>query len=169
MTIARQERKSRRRAGCGAAGLAVALCVLTMAPGRIGATTTELVVADEYTGLAIYGFDPVAYFTDAAAAPGRPDLELRLAGVVWRFCNRGNLSAFAADPEVFMPRFGGRDPISIARGASAAGHPRLWLIVGKRLYLFYSEQARDAFAADPGRAIDAAERRWPQVRRSLVP
>jgi hypothetical protein len=168
MTIARQERKSWRGAA-GAAGLAAALCILTLVPGRVDAVTTETVVADEYTGLAIYGFDPVAYFTDSAAVTGRPDLELRFAGAVWRFRNRGNLGAFAADPEIFMPRFGGHDPISIARGASAAGHPRLWLIAGKRLYLFHSEQARDTFAANPERAIDAAERRWPLVLRTLVP
>jgi hypothetical protein len=68
-----------------------------------------------------------------------------------------------------MPRFGGHDPISIGRGATAPGHPLLWLIAGKRLYLFHSEAARAAFASDPDRAIAAAERLWPDVSRSLVP
>jgi hypothetical protein len=41
------------------------------------ATTTEWVVTNPRTGLAIAGFDPVAYFIDAAATPGRPDFEFR--------------------------------------------------------------------------------------------
>ena len=70
--------------------------------------------------------------------------------MIWRFRNEGNRAAFVADPEVYMPRFGGYDPVAVARGASAPGHPELWLIAEERLYLFYSAAARDAFAGDPG-------------------
>jgi hypothetical protein len=133
------------------------------------AATTERIVSDPSSGLAISGYDPVAYFTDAAAQPGRPEFELRLAGVTWRFRNEGNRAAFAANPEVFMPRFGGYDPIAVGRGASAPGHAELWTITEKRLYLFYSTAARDAFAGAPGPAIDAAERGWPNVLRTLSP
>lgn len=167
MTAARQRRKSRRLA---------ALFLLALAgPGSFaggppaGAATTEMVVSDPRTGLAIGGYDPVAYFTDAAAKRGRPEFELRHAGVTWRFRNEGNRAAFVADPAVYMPRFGGYDPTSVARGASAAGHPELWTIAEDRLYLFYRAAARDTFAADPRRVIEAAERAWPDVQRTLSP
>ena len=87
----------------------------------------------------------------------------------WRFRNEGNRAAFIADPAIFMPQFGGYDPVAIARGGSAPGHPELWIIAEDRLYLFYSAAARDAFVADPGPAIDAAERVWPAVLRRLAP
>src|ERR1700737_3359233 len=51
------------------------------------AATTERVVANRYSGLAIEGYDPVAYFTDAAATQGRPEYEAAESGVVWRFRN----------------------------------------------------------------------------------
>ena len=70
------------------------------------------------TGLAISGFDPVAYFTDGKARLGRADLELSQGGAVWRFGNWANRAAFEADPGVYTPRFGGFDPVAIARGAS---------------------------------------------------
>lgn len=152
-----------------AAWVAAVGCGMGLAPTMIAAATTGLVVADERSGLAIYGFDPVAYFTEAAARPGQPELELRFAGAVWRFRNPGNRSAFAANPEVYAPRFGGHDPISIGHGASAPGHPLLWLIEGKRLYLFHSEASRAAFIPAPDRAIAGAERHWPAVARTLVP
>ena len=49
------------------------------------------------------------------------------------------------------------------------GNPSLWLIAEKRLYLFYSAEARAAFARDTGTAIEAAERNWPAVQRTPGP
>lgn len=169
MTGPRREWKSLRAAAlvCAAVGGLFGLDALRSPP--TGAATTERVVSDPNSGLAISGFDPVAYFTDAAPKPGQADYELRFAGVIWRFHNAGNRAAFAANPDIFMPRFGGYDPISVARGASAPGHPELWSIAEDRLYLFFSTAARDAFERNPASAIDAAERRWPQVLRTLSP
>jgi YHS domain-containing protein len=117
----------------------------------------------------IGGFDPVAYFIEAKPRLGSADFELSFAGTVWRFCNEGNRAAFLADPPVYMPRFGGYDPISLARGATAPGHGELWAIADERLYLFFTAAARDTFSSDPVSAVDAAERAWPAVLRRLVP
>ncbi len=151
--------------------LALALTGLAapMLPGIGFAATTERVVSDPYSGLAIGGYDPVAYFTDRKPVLGSAYLELSFAGVVWRFGNEGNRAAFVADPDVFMPRFGGHDPLSVGRGGSALGHGMLWAIVEDRLYLFVSAQARDAFLKSPHATIDAAERAWPGVLRTLSP
>jgi hypothetical protein len=170
MTAARQERKSRWLTIPAAfVGATVASGVLGLASAAIGAVTSEVVVANRHTGLAIDGFDPVAYFVDDAAKAGRAELEFQFAGATWRFHNEGNRAAFAADPDVYIPRFGGHDPIAVARGVATPGHPRLWLIAEKRLYLFFSAASRAAFAENPDRAIDAAERHWPEVLRTLVP
>jgi hypothetical protein len=67
-----------------------------------------------------------------------------------------------------MPRFGGHDPIAAARGAGTAGHPGLWVIADKQLYLFYSSETRAQFVDDPEQAIDAAERHWPEISRTLT-
>jgi YHS domain-containing protein len=170
MTAARRERKVRRSALLlRSAGAFLALWAgygLTATPMR--AATTELVVMNRHTGLAVDGFDPVAYFTEAAPRRGRAEFEARSSGATWRFANEGNRAAFASAPDVYMPRFGGYDPVAVARGGAAAGHPELWLIVRQRLYLFYSEDARAAFAADPEDAIAAAERHWPEVQRTLA-
>ena len=146
MTAARQERKSRRFRAFLAAFLADMGAGGGLAATAIGAATTEWVVVNRYTGLAIDGFDPVAYFVDAAPKEGRAELELRSGGAIWRFRNEGNRSAFAGAPEVYTPRFGGHDPMAVARGAATPGHPELWLIAEQRLYLFYSAEARAAFA-----------------------
>ena len=78
-------------------------------------------MVDWHTGLAIDGYDPVAFFTDGKPVQGSADLELRYGGVVWRFTNVGNRAAFAAAPNVYMPQYGGYDPVGVARGARGRG------------------------------------------------
>jgi len=132
------------------------------------AATTERVVANRYSGLAIEGFDPVAYFIDRTAMQGVAEFEAEQGGVAWRFRNDGNRASFVAHPEVYGPQFGGYDPIDVTRGVTVAGNPRFWVISGNRLYLFSREQSRDAFAADPARFLKEATARWPELVRTLA-
>jgi hypothetical protein len=166
MTAQRQEtRRGRGKTGFAALLSALAAAVLCLAAQ---AATTERLVADRMTGLAIGGFDPVAYFTDARPLAGRPDLELAQGGAIWRFRNEGNRAFFVSHPEIYGPQFGGYDPTDVVRGVAVAGHPRLWLIAGQRLYLFGRQEARDAFAADPARYVREAPARWPALRDTLA-
>jgi hypothetical protein len=132
------------------------------------ASTTEHVVVDRYTGLAIYGIDPVAYFSKGGPTAGRENFELRHAGAVWRFENEGNKAAFAADPDVYMPRFGGYDPVGVSRGVATPGNPALWVVGDRRLYLFYTAEARAAFLANPADVIAGATARWAAVKSELA-
>lgn len=145
-------------------GLLAALTCATVAP----AAAPEPLVVNPKTGLALSGFDPVAYFTDGKPQFGRPELEFRNNGAVWRFRNEGDRAAFADHPEVYMPRFGGYDPVAVARGTSVPGHPLFWAVSGERLYLFYRAEARAEFLADPGGVIARATRKWPEVARSIA-
>jgi hypothetical protein len=149
-------------------GCFLALAAMFPAQG-VDAATTERIVVDRHTGLAISGFDPVAYFTDAVPRRGVAEYELPSAGVTWRFRNEGNMAAFEADPEIYSPQFGGYDPVGVARGVAAAGHPQLWLIHAKRLYLFQSAETRERFSTDPDAVRALAVERWPDVERDLVP
>lgn len=154
----------------GACSAAAIGCVLAIALAlQVHAATTERIVTDRNTGLAISGFDPMVYFIDAVPRMGKADHELASSGVTWRFRNEGNMAAFAADPEIYSPQFGGYDPLGVARGVAVAGHPRLWLVHEKRLYLFQSVETRERFSADPDAVRAVAEEKWPDVMRELVP
>ena len=137
-------------------------------PFAARAATTERVIVNRYSGLAIQGFDPVAYFVDARPMIGLPEFEASEAGVVWRFRNEGNRASFVAHPDIYGPRFGGYDPCDLARGVTFPGNPRFWLISEQRLYLFGREENRDAFAADPQRFLREANTRWPALEQGLV-
>lgn len=147
--------------------MAIALAT-PLAGGGAAAATTERLVVDHVTGLAIGGIDPVAYFTDGAMLPGLPDFEAAALGGIWRFRNPDNRTYFLAAPEIYAPQFGGYDPVDVARGVAVPGVPRLWLIHNKRLYLFSREESRDAFAASPEQALHGALSAWPALRDSLA-
>ena len=167
MTAQRQERYGWRP------GIAIfALLAGLFAPFSLDLTaraqTTERVVVNRYSGLAIEGFDPVAYFTDSQAAQGVADFETAEAGAVWRFRNEGNRASFVTHPEIYGPQFGGYDPVDLGRGVTYAGSPRFWAIADQRLYLFGHEENRDAFTANPARFLKDATVRWPALEQGLA-
>lgn len=163
MTVQRQE-------SYGIVGLAAVLGLLlasSMQPA--GSATTERVVVGRFSGLAIGGYDPVAYFTDHRPLAGDPAIEAASAGAIWRFRNESNRAFFLENPAIYGPSFGGYDPVDVARGVAVAGDPRLWIVAGQRLYLFARDETRVSFAADPARVIEAANARWQTVIQELVP
>jgi hypothetical protein len=172
MTTARQKRKQFCTVAAAGAGLLAyggLVCGLTAGPPIARAVATERIVVNWHNGLAIDGYDPVAFFTDGKPIAGSADLELRYGGAVWRFANSGDRAAFAANPDIYMPQYGGYDPLGVARGVAVAGNPNAWLISGEKLFLFYDGDRRDTFAANPGRIIGPADRKWPVLLRTLTP
>ncbi|MGO8911278.1 MAG: YHS domain-containing (seleno)protein [Bradyrhizobium sp.] len=178
MTAQRQERNvswSGIRFRPGIALFILLASLLAVGLGGLGssgfvaqAATTERVVANRFSGLAIEGYDPVAYFVDGSPMIGLPEFEASEAGVVWRFRNEGNRASFVAHPDIYGPQFGGYDPVDLARGVTVAGNPRFWAISGERLYLFAREEHRDAFAADSERFLPRANSRWPALEQDLA-
>ncbi len=166
MTAARQQRK---RYGARLSAVTAFIFAVAAFTAAWQAAATERIVVAWHTGLAIDGYDPVAFYTDGKPTLGSPDFEFSYGGTVWRFRNVGNRSAFAARPDVYMPRFGGYDPVGVARGVAVAGNPGVWLISGERLFLFYDRSRLEIFVANAERIAAAADRKWPEVLRTLSP
>jgi YHS domain-containing protein len=144
------------------------VALLSSGPGcKVWAAVTERIVVNRYSGLAIDGFDPVAYFTDGEAVMGQAELEASQGGVVWRFRSEANRVAFLAHPEVYGPQFGGYDPVDVARGKVIAGRPQLWAVFGQRLYLFSREENQRAFASDAAAIAKQAGNAWPTLLETL--
>ncbi|PZQ17120.1 MAG: hypothetical protein DI565_07010 [Ancylobacter novellus] len=133
------------------------------APAKATPGLNDRIVSDPSTGIALYGFDPVAYFTEGRAVPGRRDVEAEWGGAAWRFANEANRAVFLSSPETYAPRFGGYDPAAVVSGAAIAGHPLLFRIEPDGLYLFRSSEGRDAYVD-----IAAARRVWPKIEAGLA-
>lgn len=161
-------RRRLRQRATGAA-LAVVLATLAALPGPAQASDAlnERIVHDPYTGLALGGYDPVAYFIDGVAVVGTPRHEVVWDGGYWRFANSGNAAAFADAPAVYAPLFGGHCITSLARGVLQAGDPTRFTIYRTRLVFFATAADAATFAATPEDVLRRALERWPALADTL--
>jgi YHS domain-containing protein len=127
----------------------------------LGANAGEV---NEAGGLAIKGYDPVAYFREGVPAKGLADLRLPYKGVTYLFKTPANRDAFRATPDKFLPEYGGFCAYGVANGYKADIDPAAFTLVGGKLYLNYNAQVKADWQKDTMGHIRRADDRWPQVR-----
>lgn len=132
-----------------------------------GAGIAHAGVVYEADGLAIGGYDPVAYFTDEKPVLGDPAHSLEWRGAVWRFKDAANKRSFEADPAKYAPRYGGYCAWAVSQGYTASTDPDAWSIVDGKLYLNYSKTVRLRWGLDKVGNIADADRNWPGLRTGL--
>ena len=93
-------------------------------------------------GIGAAGYDPVAYFTDGAAVRGSEAFAVEHAGVTYRFASAAHRDAFAAEPERYLPRYGGYCAYAAAKGALAPTDPEAFSVIDGKLYFNYSQENR---------------------------
>lgn len=114
-------------------------------------------------GLAIRGYDPVAYFRDGGPVPGRPEFAVRHGGALWRFASAGHKALFEADPERYLPAYGGFCAYGTSRGYLVKIEPEAWSIVDGRLYLNYDLDVRKTWLGRTKAHIARADGNWPRL------
>jgi hypothetical protein len=60
-----------------------------------------------WQGIAVKGYDPVAYFTKGQPMKGKKKFEFEWNGAKWRFADAEHLDLFKSDPEKYAPQYGG--------------------------------------------------------------
>ncbi len=114
-------------------------------------------------GLAIGGYDAVAYFDANDAIRGDQRYYHDWNGATWQFANAANRDAFAADPHAYAPQYDGYCAWAAARSYKANGDPEVWDIVDGRLYLNYSRGVQRRWEQDIPGFIAQADAAWPSV------
>ncbi|MEC9367542.1 MAG: YHS domain-containing (seleno)protein [Pseudomonadota bacterium] len=127
------------------------------APGQV------LVNGKPAPGLAVHGYDVVAYHTEHKPVQGDAGFAAVHGGATYRFASQGNLDAFTANPAKFAPAYGGYCAYGVAVGAKFDGDPRFWKIVDGKLYLNLSQDIQQAWNKDISGNIRKAEGNWPKL------
>jgi YHS domain-containing protein len=127
----------------------------------------ETMQRDLGSGLALNGFDPVAYQADGRATPGQAEHELVHDGAVWRFASEANLEAFRDAPAIYAPAFAGFDPTGVVAGVAVDTDPRLFAIIGSRLFLFRTAENRRSFVENAA-LLRLANDNWNEVARTIA-
>jgi YHS domain-containing protein len=145
-----------------ARGLAAAAVLVALLAGAASAHALDPVDTN-WRGLAISGYDPVAYFTDGKPVEGSSDFTTTWQGATWRFASAAHRDRFVADPDGFAPQYGGYCAWAVANGKTAGIDPEAWKIVAGKLYLNYSKDVQARWEKDVPGNIAKADANWPKL------
>jgi len=152
-----------RRQFIGRAGAAALALAVTAATGFPAMAAGDEVFTGLVDGVAVGGYDPVAYFTQNKPVPGDAGITTDYMGATWRFASAQNRDAFVADPKRYAPQYGGYCAYAVASGYTAKGDPQAWKIVDGKLYLNYSKGVQKRWVQDIPGYITKADGNWPSV------
>jgi len=113
----------------------------------------------EKSGLALDGYDVVSYFKENPEK-GTESYSYEWNGSEWLFSTAENRSEFIANPEKFVPQFGGYCTKAVSAGFTAPGDPNVWLVKDERLYIFSGEEVKNEFLENPHQIIEACAKEW---------
>lgn len=128
--------------------------------------TTQAVYTQE--GVAIKGYDPVAYFTQGKPVKGSPKHKATFSGAEWHFSSAENRDLFESDPQKYAPQYGGYCAWGVsAKGKAFATSPQAWRIVDNKLYLNYDKNVQSRWTKDTNGHISSADKKWPKLKKNL--
>lgn len=111
-------------------------------------------------GIAIRGYDPVAYFKESAPVKGSKDFSYTWQGVQWNFKDAANLVLFKSNPEKYSPQFGGYCAYGVSEDHKSPTEPAAFTIVDDKLYLNYSLKVKELWIKDTSGRIKKGETYW---------
>lgn len=142
---------------------AIFLVALALAPPGAhaqGAPERERLLVFHRGGVAIYGYDVVAYHRAGEARRGLPIFEVEHGGYLWHFESDLNAERFRDDPQRYVPAYGGFGALGVAEGYLTDGDPETWSVRDGRTYLFFSPSLLRRWLEDAGANIRRADRNW---------
>ncbi|MCA1409102.1 hypothetical protein I6F26_26590 [Ensifer sp. IC3342] len=121
-----------------------------------------------FGGVAIMGYDPVAYFTEGRAVRGSEEFSYEWLGTPWHFANAKHREIFISDPLKYAPQYGGYCAGEVTNGSATANiDPEAFKIIDGKLYLTYDKGSADWFAANAAETVPKADGNWPKVAADL--
>ena len=143
--------------------LLIAVCALltvaTATASAVDSKTSPKVNVDQ-SGLALQGFDPVAFFTQSQAVLGKADQTATHAGATYRFADAKNKALFVAEPTKYVPQYGGFCAFGASKGQCFPIDISTWQVMNGKLYFNKSGEVRQKMDAETTKVIKEADMWW---------
>ncbi len=134
----------------------------------VGATHANEFVNALPDGVAMDGFDVVAYHTLGEPTKGDAAHAVEYKGKTWLFSSADNASAFAALPAQYEPEHNGWCSYAVSEGYGAeVDFVNGWAVLDGKLYLNWNAEVRNDFVAQRSKRIPEAEKLWKSVHAGL--
>ena len=119
------------------------------------------------SGVAIYGYDPVAYFTAGKAIKGKKEFAVNASGVTYYCSNQTNQQLFIDNYKKYEPQYGGWCAYAMgASGEKVEIDPGTFKIVNGKLYLFYNayfNNTLNSWNKDETNLKNKADKNWANI------
>ena len=145
-------------------GISVALFIVSLSYATASHAQKAKTVNVDKKGLALKGYDPVAYFKDHKAVKGNAKYKLRHGAAVWYFASDEHRQAFKSNPGKYKPRYGGYCAWAMSQGKLADIDPKAWKIHAGKLYLNYNKAIQRKWEKNMKAFIRDADEKWPKVQ-----
>jgi YHS domain-containing protein len=149
--------------------MATIVFAAAMAAGGASAFADDSVNTGYFGGVAIMGYDTVAYFTDNRAVKGSEEYSYEWLGMPWHFASKEHQEMFMSEPTKYAPQYGGYCAGEVAGSGSVTINvdPEDFKIIDGKLYLIYDPGNADVFADNAKDLVPKAETNWPIVKAKL--
>jgi len=127
------------------------------------------VVNIDKNGLALQGYDPVAYFTDSKPAKGSPDFTASYKGATYQFVSGEHREMFNQVPAKYEPQFGGFCGFAASMNKLAPIEPENFQVLHDRLILLHNKKSSDMWSKDPEGNLKKADANWPTLSQQKPP
>lgn len=115
-------------------------------------------------GVALRGYDPVAYFIVGKPTPGAADFKATHNGATYQFASAANRDAFTKEPAKYAPQYGGFCAFAAALNKKFDADPNIWKIVDGKLYVNFNADVGTKWSADIPGFIQKANASWPVIK-----
>jgi len=134
------------------------LVLLTVALPLFAQTKTLLNL--DKVGVAIQGYDPVAFFTDGKPVKGSDQFISKHGGAVYKFASAEHKAQFDQQPAKYAPEFGGYCAYGVSRNKLVEIDVDAFQIIEGKLILQYSKGVRNDFNKDQSGNLAKAKNNW---------
>jgi len=147
-----------------------AAAVLTLSPAAFAADEYNVNNGLTLTGnpLGMHGIDPVTMFAGEMPGAGSAVHTSAHDGVDYYFASEETRKQFEADPQAYLPQFGGFCAFGVFVGKKLDGDVRFADIVDGKLYLFVNKVIFDKYLEQKDEVIAGAFSKWPEIRSKAV-
>jgi YHS domain-containing protein len=142
-----------------------ALLVLMFVAATPASAGDHRLLATDADHVAIQGYDTVAYFTDGKAIKGSSTYEYVWDDAKWYFASAVHRDSFIAEPEHYMPRFGGFCAGAMRIRLLVPANPEAWAIVDGKLFMVAGDAKDiDQWKVNAASNIQKANEIWADVK-----
>ena len=106
------------------------------------------------------GYDPVAYFTDGKPVRGSGFHVAVVDGVTYAFASAEHQKMFEANPQKYLPAYGGYCAYGLGVGKKFVADPEVWRIVEGKLYLNLDKGIQQKWEKDIPGFIKKGDSNW---------